>query len=125
MTHNQIASDLRCFCLFLAKFICLEPQVIIYNFINTFSPPRTRHFHRNRRPLARSPFLHGFSLPFCFSRFLLVAEFAASQNCGAATSVDAPTYAQALLSRLTSQKVCFDSSSSSRRRLRAKMFHVC
>jgi hypothetical protein len=33
-------------------------------FINTFSPPRTRHFHHYRRPLARSPFFLGNSLHF-------------------------------------------------------------
>ena len=33
-------------------------------FINTFLSPRTRHFHRNRRPLARSPFFLGISLHF-------------------------------------------------------------
>ena len=121
---NWIFVDSTCFLMHSGQKTT-KPRDISHLFYMHILAARNTSLHRDRRPLARSPFFLGISLCFCFSRHLLVAEVSASQNCGAATSVDAPTYVHALWSRLISQKVCFDSSSSSRRQLRVKMLRVC
>ena len=66
-------------------------------FMNTFSSPKARHFTAMGDRLHRSLLCWGISYILSLSICFFGRRVSASQNCGAATSVDAPKNVQTYL----------------------------
>ena len=97
-TTKVSTSGVVCFCVDFPCFLMhssqktTQPRDILHLFYDHILVVKTTSLHRNGRPLAPVSVLLGNFLYFVTFNLLFCRRVSASQNCGAATSVDAPTY---------------------------------